>query len=57
MNNIAENTLPQIRDKIGALSVLSHVPKNESIIAMKIMANDLIKDLNSVLKNIRYSKE
>jgi hypothetical protein len=55
--NNTENMIDKIRDEIDTLSFLSQAPKNEVVIAMKMLASSLVEDLNEMLKNIRYQKE
>jgi len=55
--NNTENIIDKIRDEIDTLSFLSQAPKNETVIAMKILVSSLVEDLNEMLKNIRYQKE
>jgi len=55
--NNTENIIDKIRDEIDTLSFLSQAPKNEAVIAMKMLASSLVEDLNEMLKNIRYQKE
>jgi len=49
--------IDKIRDEIDTLSFLSQAPKNEAVIAMKMLASSLVEDLNEMLKNIRYQGE
>lgn len=55
--NNTESIIDKIRDEIDTLSFLSQAPKNEAVIAMKMLANSLVEDLNEMLKNIRYQGE
>jgi hypothetical protein len=55
--NNTENMIDKIRDEIDTLSFLSQVPKDEAVIAMKMLASSLVEDLNEMLKNIRYQGE
>ena len=52
-----ENIIDKIRDEIDTLSFLSQAPKNEAVIAMKMLASSLVEDLNEMLKNIKYQGE
>lgn len=52
-----QNIIDKIRDEIDTLSFLSQAPKNEAVIAMKMLASSLVEDLNEMLKNIRYQGE
>lgn len=55
--NSTESIIDKIRDEIDTLSFLSQAPKNEAVIAMKMLASSLVEDLNEMLKNIRYREE
>lgn len=55
--NNHESIIDKIRDEIDTLNFLSQTPKNEAVIAMKMLASSLVEDLNEMLKNIRYQEE